>query len=150
MDKERKTKLIDILNREELTFYDAGILFKSIGDLFQGYEAAGLRAIEETKEDANNLVTFAKEVVARLIKAGDEMEQEFDRYFDRAYAAYERVSRMRKELDEKFSGLREEFKEIQIPYGLKALLEVCETLSRVDDRTVAAVIKVAEAMAGQR
>ena len=149
MDTQDKIELKGIFDRTdgEMSYYDAGLLLQYVGKMFQGYEKAAYQSINYAKEDAESLVTFAKQLINKMEAYQIELDAAVEKFNQDAENAYIAADKKRRELVNKFGSLsRLSVDEVRIPYGLKELLDVCEKLSRFDDKTVEIAVKLATAM----
>ena len=140
------TKIIDLLNQEKLSMYDAGKLLEAIGKLFTEFEGSMLRDACFTIEDAEAMLHHAKELAAKLNIWYDRYDEISQKNFDKAEEVYSKVFKAYSNLKNKI----EKLPKIEVPYisshSLKELVEISERLHHLDEKTWRRVLDLAEAL----
>ena len=136
----------DILGKNQITAYDAGVLLKECATLMESVPAATMIAVKEGVKDAENIVFSFDKLRSRLheieIQVATAEEALFKAYDD----TYKRVGKKRREIADKINEL-EPLPRIEIPYNFTTLLEIMERLSGMHPDTFERFEKMAKALA---
>ena len=141
-----KTKIIDILKQNEMTVYDIGTLFEYMAKLFKEFERAIVLNAEYAIEDSEGLIAKAKEMlssvdtwIARVDEKSQKITRESERLMNDIFIQHKKF---KKKMDE----LPVFEKEVFVPYGLKAIIDLAEQCGNLNDNAWQKVIELAKAL----
>lgn len=141
-----KTKIIDLLKKNEMTVYDIGMLFEYMGKFFKEFERSIVLNAEYAIEDSEGLIAKAKEMLssvdtwlARVDEKSQKISRESERLINDIYAQHTKFK-------EKMEGLPVFTQNFVVPYGIKEMLDLAERCSHINDNAWLKVIELAKAL----
>lgn len=143
------TKLVDVLGKESLTYYEAGQLLIASGTAIKGLPGAVTRNVEQGLDDAKRLVDSAKRAIAlseSLLTELEKGEELLCRRYDELYTMF---IKKREELRKKLETL-EPLPTYHLPYNLDELFKTADMLSNLSDEQFAKMIELAKALAPKK
>ena len=141
-----KTKIIDILKKNEMTVYDIGTLFEYMAKIFKAFERSIVLNAEYAIEGTESVIAKAKEMLSvvdiwiiRVDEKSQKTFRESEKLINDIYAQHEKFRK-------KMAELPVFEKEFKVPYDLEKLLKIAEQCNHLDDTAWQKVKELAEVL----
>lgn len=70
-----KTKITDMLSKEQMSVYDVGKFLKQTGEFFQDMDLSPMRILDKATTDTEKIVDTIKRAVQRIVNMQDELNE---------------------------------------------------------------------------
>ena len=141
-----KTKIINILQKNEMNVYEVGQLFEYVSKYFKEFERSLVMNAKYAIEDTESLIAKGKEMlnsvdtwIARVDEKSQETFKESERIMSDIYAQHEKFR-------EKMAELPVFEKDFHVPYDLEKLLKIAKECENLSDNAWQRVIDLAKTL----
>ena len=140
-----KVKIKNILDKNELTIYDCGSLFREIGTALQGFKDSIILNADYATQDAEGLIENAKKILASLDSWIDRIKAKSNEITEKSEETVAEIRKAHQKIRETIDRM-EWPKEFKTPYGLMEFLEVAERCRSLDDFAWSRLVELAKAL----
>jgi hypothetical protein len=142
-----RTKIKNILDKNEMSIYDCGTLFREIGSAIEDFKGAIVYNAQYAVEDAETLINNAKKMLVDIDSWHQKLSDMVDGFVQKSEAimskAYE-ANRNARDGMKKLSDFG--FGEFKVPYNVEKFLEIAYRCRDLDDIAWARLIDLAKAL----
>lgn len=150
-----KKQVIEILNKDVVTFWDLRCLVNYLSDAFKASESdTGLNFFQSCSEAVVADIKNATDMVMNLSSTLVRLQKEIDANFQKAYEETEKLWEEKyKELHnrrERIERLSKSFAEVKVPeivlpYNWKGMIEMTEQMANMTDKQKECLMQLVEA-----
>lgn len=141
-----KLRIKNLLDKNDLSYREAGEIIRAVADMFHGYEQAAIRSIKDNVNDVELLVGFAKKVAASMEEQNALLADAYKKAEAQYSEIYDKYATARREFEKHIKDLGGSLPPVVLPYGLKEMLEMAERFQHVDDESWERFLDLARAL----
>jgi predicted transcriptional regulator len=149
-EEEMLKNVLDADKREPMDYYGLAMVLESAAKLVNEIPNKILRQVEpEVSEAVCELESAAKKVIGYTTQLDKVIEEEEKKLFQQLDDHYNNVKKMANNINEKFSKLPKIDENVRIPYNVKELVQVAESIERLSPEAFERLAKLCEIFASK-